>query len=184
MSTYRSSIALLSFALLAPLGAAAQEASQQAPTGQQVPAGQAAATGTPSAKAADGKVTPAKPAAQKAADKTQAAASQDQSPIMLDPLTVTATKEPTPRDQVPATIDVIDQEQFDLKQPLTLGDILDDLPGVEMEGGPKGSSPRGIAVRRASPGQVGAARSSSRKKRSIPPGRAEIGRAHRHRRWR
>ncbi len=40
---------------------------------------------------------------------------------------------------MPATIDVITQEKLDRKQPLTVGDALDDLPGVEMEGGPKGS---------------------------------------------
>jgi hemoglobin/transferrin/lactoferrin receptor protein len=88
---------------------------------------------------------PTKPVDKKAAESKTApeetAAKNDAAqPIMLDPLTVTATKEPTRRNDVPASIDVINQEQFDLKQPLTLGDILDDLPGVEMEGGPKGSS--------------------------------------------
>lgn len=60
--------------------------------------------------------------------------------IPLKPLTVTGTKTPA-RDarDVPATIDVIDQEELERKQPLTLGDILNDLPGVEMEGGVKGS---------------------------------------------
>lgn len=59
--------------------------------------------------------------------------------IILDPLTVTGTKTPTPRSDVPATIDVIDQEDLERSQPSTLGDILNDLPGVEVEGGPKGS---------------------------------------------
>lgn len=68
-----------------------------------------------------------------------AAAQQPVQSIMLDPLTVTATKAPAPRDSVPAAIDVITQDEIDRKQPLTIGDILDDLPGVEMEGGPKGS---------------------------------------------
>lgn len=60
-------------------------------------------------------------------------------PILLEPLTVTGTKIPTPRDQVPATIDVISAEDLERSQPSTLGDILNDLPGVEVEGGPKGS---------------------------------------------
>jgi hemoglobin/transferrin/lactoferrin receptor protein len=62
-----------------------------------------------------------------------------QQPVVLQPLTVTGTKDPTPQDQVPATIDVIDREKIERKQPLTVGDMLDDLPGVQMEGGPKGS---------------------------------------------
>jgi hemoglobin/transferrin/lactoferrin receptor protein len=60
-------------------------------------------------------------------------------PLMLPPLTVTGTKTPTPANEVPATIDVIDQEDLERSQPSTLGDILNDLPGVEVEGGPKGS---------------------------------------------
>lgn len=59
---------------------------------------------------------------------------------VLDPLTVTGTKTPRKSSEVPATIDVIDQEDFERKQPHTLGDMLNDLPGVEMEGGIKGSS--------------------------------------------
>ncbi|WP_166645279.1 TonB-dependent hemoglobin/transferrin/lactoferrin family receptor [Dongia mobilis] len=57
----------------------------------------------------------------------------------LDPITVTGTKTPRSRSEVPATIDVIDQEQIERKQPQTVGDLLNDLPGVEMEGGNKGS---------------------------------------------
>jgi hemoglobin/transferrin/lactoferrin receptor protein len=60
-------------------------------------------------------------------------------PLQLPPLTVTGTKNPTPADEVPATIDVIDQEDLERSQPSTLGDILNDLPGVEVDGGPKGS---------------------------------------------
>jgi hemoglobin/transferrin/lactoferrin receptor protein len=60
-------------------------------------------------------------------------------PYTLDPLTVTGTKTPTPQSKVPASIDVIDQEKLERQQPQTVGDALDDLPGVEVEGGPKGS---------------------------------------------
>jgi hemoglobin/transferrin/lactoferrin receptor protein len=58
----------------------------------------------------------------------------------LDPITVTGTKTPRNRSEVPATIDVIDQEQIERRQAQTVGDLLTDLPGVEMEGGNKGSS--------------------------------------------
>jgi len=132
MSTYRSYLAVLSFTLLAPLGvsvnASAQEASPRAATPSNP-------TPTTEAKPADKKTSD-----QLAADKQKAAKDAAAQPIMLDPLTVTATKAPTPRNDVPATIDVINQEQLDLKQPLTLGDMLNELPGVDMEGGPKGSS--------------------------------------------
>ena len=64
---------------------------------------------------------------------------QTQQPVQLDPLTVTGTKVPTPRSEVPATIDVITQQDLDRQQPQTVGDMLDNLPGVEVEGGPKGS---------------------------------------------
>jgi hemoglobin/transferrin/lactoferrin receptor protein len=60
-------------------------------------------------------------------------------PVALDPLTVTGTKVPTPKSQVPAVIDVINQEDLDRQQPMTVGDALQTLPGVEVEGGPKGS---------------------------------------------
>src|SRR4051812_18552671 len=60
-------------------------------------------------------------------------------PVLLDPLTVTGTKVPTPKSEVPATIDVITQEDLERQQPLTIGDALNNLPGVEVEGGPKGS---------------------------------------------
>ncbi|WP_374370841.1 TonB-dependent hemoglobin/transferrin/lactoferrin family receptor [Dongia sp.] len=64
----------------------------------------------------------------------------DEEILPLDPLTVTGTKTPRRASEVPATIDVIDQEQLERKQPQTVGDVLNDLPGVEMEGGNKGSS--------------------------------------------
>jgi hemoglobin/transferrin/lactoferrin receptor protein len=58
----------------------------------------------------------------------------------LDPVTVTGTKTPRKSSEVPATIEVIDQEQIERKQSQTVGDLLNDLPGVEMEGGNKGST--------------------------------------------
>ena len=62
-----------------------------------------------------------------------------QKPIILDPLTVTGTKVPTPKSKVPASIGVINQDDLDRQQPATLGDMLNNLPGVEVEGGPKDS---------------------------------------------
>ncbi|HVJ43739.1 MAG TPA: TonB-dependent hemoglobin/transferrin/lactoferrin family receptor [Dongiaceae bacterium] len=111
-----------------PLLAVAQEASQSPATSTSTVADPVQATPP---KAADKKAETTGPGGQ--------AQQQPAQSIMLDPLTVTATKAPAPRDSVPASIDVITQDQIDRKQPLTVGDILDDLPGVEMEGGPKGS---------------------------------------------
>jgi hemoglobin/transferrin/lactoferrin receptor protein len=77
-------------------------------------------------------------------EKTAAPAPQDpaaaSTPKPLDPLTVTGTKTPRNRSDVPATVDVIGHEEIERKQPQTVGDLLNDLPGVEMEGGNKGSS--------------------------------------------
>jgi len=125
-----------------PAIAIAQEASQSTATDTSTAAPTAATSAgqkpvvNKAAGTADKSQAPAP--ANKTTANTATANAAEQS-IMLAPLTVTATKAPTPRDQVPATIDVIDQEQLDRKQPLTLGDILNDLPGVEVEGGPKGS---------------------------------------------
>ena len=71
--------------------------------------------------------------------RAQEAPAPEQKPVVLDPLTVTGTKVPTPQSEVPATIDVITQEDLERQQPMTIGDALDNLPGVEVEGGPKGS---------------------------------------------
>ena len=92
MTTHSIGAAALAIALLALPGAAAKADDA---TVQPAPA-----TST----------TPAAPDKAKPADQ----ASQNQqkpAPIMLDPLTVTATKAPTPRNEVPATIDVIDQDR-------------------------------------------------------------------------
>jgi hemoglobin/transferrin/lactoferrin receptor protein len=81
--------------------------------------------------------------AQSTTPKTDAAPTnqtQAAPPILLDPLTVTGTKAPARRSEVPASIDIVNQEQLDRQQPLTVGDVLNNLPGVEVEGGPKGSS--------------------------------------------
>lgn len=85
-------------------------------------------------------VTPTPEAGTAASDAaaTQTAKTQPTG-NMLDPLTVTGTKTPTPRSEVPASIDVISTEDLERNQPSTLGDILNNLPGVEVEGGPKGS---------------------------------------------
>jgi hemoglobin/transferrin/lactoferrin receptor protein len=72
-------------------------------------------------------------------DDTAPPAAATPKPVVLDPLTVTGTKVPTPKSEVPATIDVVTQEDLERQQPLTVGDALDNLPGVMIEGGPKGS---------------------------------------------
>ncbi|MBM3549952.1 MAG: TonB-dependent hemoglobin/transferrin/lactoferrin family receptor [Alphaproteobacteria bacterium] len=58
-------------------------------------------------------------------------------PITLDPITVTTTKTAQPVDEVPANVDVITKEQIDLRNPAKLDDLLRELPGVDMQGGPR-----------------------------------------------
>jgi hemoglobin/transferrin/lactoferrin receptor protein len=58
-------------------------------------------------------------------------------PITLDPITVTTTKTAQPVDEVPANVDVITNEQIELRNPAKIDDLLRELPGVDMQGGPR-----------------------------------------------
>jgi hemoglobin/transferrin/lactoferrin receptor protein len=58
-------------------------------------------------------------------------------PITLSPITVTTTKTAQPVDEVPANVDVITNEQIELRNPAKLDDLLRELPGVDMQGGPR-----------------------------------------------
>lgn len=55
----------------------------------------------------------------------------------LDPVTVTATKTPHQVDDVPASVKVIGPEEIERRVPRSVNDILGDVPGVEMTGGPR-----------------------------------------------
>jgi len=58
-------------------------------------------------------------------------------PITLDPITVTTTKTVQLVDEVPANVDVITNEQIELRNPAKIDDLLRELPGVDMQGGPR-----------------------------------------------
>lgn len=58
-------------------------------------------------------------------------------PVLLNPVTVTATKTERSADQVPANVTVIDLEKIESRSPSKMEDLFRDLPGVEMQGGPR-----------------------------------------------
>lgn len=58
-------------------------------------------------------------------------------PIILDPVTVTATKTAQPADEVSANVSVITNEEIEGRSPAKIDDLLRELPGVDMQGGPR-----------------------------------------------
>lgn len=58
-------------------------------------------------------------------------------PVTLDPISVTATKTAQPADEVPANVSVITNEEIDARNPAKIDDLLRELPGVDMQGGPR-----------------------------------------------
>ena len=65
---------------------------------------------------------------------------------MLDPVVVTATKTERPADRVVQSISVIDSEQIELEQPANFGDLVENLPNVDISGGPRSQAER-ITIR-------------------------------------
>ncbi|KJE34098.1 hemoglobin [Thalassospira sp. HJ] len=57
--------------------------------------------------------------------------------VVLDTVTVTASKLKTTAIDAPASISIVDDEELDRYQPENLGDILRSLPGVDTSGGPR-----------------------------------------------
>ncbi len=57
----------------------------------------------------------------------------------LDPVTVTATKTPHQVDEVPASVKVIGPEEIERRVPRSVNDVLGDVPGVDLSGGPRRS---------------------------------------------
>ncbi|WP_345931006.1 TonB-dependent hemoglobin/transferrin/lactoferrin family receptor [Tistrella arctica] len=58
-------------------------------------------------------------------------------PVQLDPVTVLGTRTEKTVSEVPASVTVVGAEEIRQRQPDDLGDLLDDIPGVEMSGGPR-----------------------------------------------
>jgi hemoglobin/transferrin/lactoferrin receptor protein len=63
-----------------------------------------------------------------------------ETPVVLDKVTVTASKVETSVIDAPASISIVDDEELDRYQPQNLGDILRNLPGVETSGGPRATA--------------------------------------------
>lgn len=59
--------------------------------------------------------------------------------VVLDTVTVTASKLKTTAIDAPAAVSVVSEQDLDRFQPDGLGDILNSLPGVETSGGPRSS---------------------------------------------
>ena len=66
-----------------------------------------------------------------------AAQSVRETTIVLDAISVTASKTGTSVIDAPASISIVDQEELQRRQPDNLGDILRGMPGVEVSGGPR-----------------------------------------------
>lgn len=76
--------------------------------------------------------------------KTVQAQTQAQTPaqtparaVVLGPVTVTATKTPEAVDDVAANVSVVTNEEIETRSPSRIDDLLRELPGVDMHGGPR-----------------------------------------------
>lgn len=58
---------------------------------------------------------------------------------VLDPISIDATRTAKPVSQVPGSVSVVDGERIERQQPNTYGDLIRDLPSVELSGGPRNS---------------------------------------------
>lgn len=74
--------------------------------------------------------------AKTAQAQTQSAA-QPAREIVLGPVTVTATKTPESADDVAANVSIVTDEQIQTRSPSKIDDLLRELPGVDMQGGPR-----------------------------------------------
>ncbi|MGH8569715.1 MAG: TonB-dependent receptor plug domain-containing protein [Gammaproteobacteria bacterium] len=57
--------------------------------------------------------------------------------IELEAITVTATKTERSAFEVPASVSIIGPERIDSEQPQSIGDVLEELPNVELVSGPR-----------------------------------------------
>jgi hemoglobin/transferrin/lactoferrin receptor protein len=77
-------------------------------------------------------------AAVLAAAATALAQTQAQTPpLQLDPVSIDALRTARPVFQVPGSVSVVEGEQIERQQPNHYGDLLRNLPGVELSGGPR-----------------------------------------------
>ncbi len=66
--------------------------------------------------------------------------------VMLGPITVTATKTQQDIDVVPESVSLVDRAELRRRQPQALGEVLEDLPNVDVGGGPRAAGQR-ISIR-------------------------------------
>lgn len=69
----------------------------------------------------------------------QTAPSTSAPPVTLDPISIDAMRAAKPVSQVPGSVSVVDGEQLDRQQPNAYGDLIRNLPAVELSGGPRAS---------------------------------------------
>lgn len=58
-------------------------------------------------------------------------------PTILEPLSIDATRTARPVSRVPGSVSVVEGEQIERQQPNTYGDLIRNLPSVELSGGPR-----------------------------------------------
>jgi hemoglobin/transferrin/lactoferrin receptor protein len=58
--------------------------------------------------------------------------------VKLEPITVTATKTEQDIEVVPESVSVVERGEIEQRQPQVLGELLEDLPNVDVGGGPRG----------------------------------------------
>ncbi|WP_026989137.1 TonB-dependent receptor domain-containing protein [Fodinicurvata sediminis] len=72
-------------------------------------------------------------------DSEQLAATDERNAaeLNLDPVSITATRNPVAAFDYPGMVSVVDREEMDRRQPSSLDDVLGYLPGVQFTGGPR-----------------------------------------------
>jgi hemoglobin/transferrin/lactoferrin receptor protein len=68
-------------------------------------------------------------------------------PVLLQPISITATRQAQPLDQVPSTVSVVDREQLDRGHVHTLKDLVRYEPGVSVSGAGQRSGLSGYTIR-------------------------------------
>ena len=128
-----------SLALLATTVLASPALAQPAPASGPVPAAPAPAATVPVAPAPIAAGTPTAAALPATATATASATAPE---IQLNDVVVTATRVPTPLEQIPASVSVVDRQTIDVNDYNTLTDALATIPGIRVSpsGGPGGQA--------------------------------------------
>jgi vitamin B12 transporter len=76
-----------------------------------------------------------------------AAPSAEESPTVLDPVVVTATRTPEPESQTLASVSVVDRGEIERRQSVSVADALRGLPGVTVDGSGGPGQPASVFLR-------------------------------------